>query len=303
MTYHLDLKLSYACNNNCIHCVITDQRERVLGQRDFRSTAEVGRELVEAASRGFRLVTFTGGEPTLRKDLPLLVRAARSLGLTVGIQTNGRLLSDTKVRSALCGMGVRFVIAIHGPDAQTHDAITRVHGSFEQTSSAISALIREGERVTAKIVLSRLNMGSLPEFAVFLISLGVKRVNFTFPHGLGNVRRNYLAVVPKYSELMPYLMKAFDVLDADSIAYATEAIPLCLLGDRWEKASEIVYKGVLSEVRQLDQGPRNWSMDRVTEGKSKPDRCKGCHQFSLCEGVWSEYIMYFGDRELLFQQD
>ena len=33
--------------------------------RDFRTTAEVVAELVDAARRGFEVVTFTGGEPKL----------------------------------------------------------------------------------------------------------------------------------------------------------------------------------------------------------------------------------------------
>ena len=94
MIRHVDIKLHYACNNRCIHCVIADQRDAAMAKRgrDFRTTSEVVAELVDAATKGFDVVTFTGGEPTLRRDLPELVQAAHQLGLKVGLQTNGRAL-------------------------------------------------------------------------------------------------------------------------------------------------------------------------------------------------------------------
>jgi pyruvate-formate lyase-activating enzyme len=299
---HLDLKLSYACNNNCVHCVIADQRDRAvaLGRKDFRTSAQVGRELADAAARGFRVVTFTGGEPTLRKDLPALVRAARSLGLAVGIQTNGRVLSGPDARRSLAGLDARFVVALHGPDAAVHDAITRVPGSFDQTVAAMRGLVAEGEKVTAKIVLSRTNAPCLPALAALLADIGAPRANFTFPHALGNARRMFDAVVPRYSDVMPGLLAALDALDACGIEAVTEAVPLCLLGGRRDRATESMYRSaVASEVRQLDQDARDWSRDRAVEGKAKPPSCASCALDASCEGVWTDYLDANGGGELL----
>lgn len=297
---HLDLKLSYACNNNCIHCVIADQRERAksLG-KDYLTTNEVLTELLEARKSGFRVVTFTGGEPTLRRDLPLLVRFARSLGLEVGLQTNARVLALESYREALCGLGVRFVVAIHGAEAAVHDSITRTPGSFGQTLGAMRALTDRGEKVTGKIVISRVNMAQLPAIAALLLESNVMRANFTFPHGLGNAARNYESVVPRLSEVMPYLREALIILEAEGGSVVTEAIPLCVLGPLARVASENYYRErVVSEVRQLDQGPRNWSRDRIVEGKAKGVACARCPLTTQCEGVWKEYIEYYGAHEL-----
>ena len=297
---HLDLKLSYACNNNCVHCVITDQREAALasGRKDFRTTAQVVRELVDAAARGFQVVTFTGGEPTMRRDLSSLVRAAVELGLQVGLQTNARLLSRAEVREPLCGLGVRFVVAVHGPDAATHDAVTRADGSFEQTLAAVRALAAAGEKVTGKVVISQINSGKLGDIAQRLAEAGVRRVNFTFPHALGNARRQFGAVVPRYADVMPALRNAFAVLDAAGAEAVTEAVPLCLLAGEVHRATELCYRtGFHSEVRQLDQDPRDWSDDRTREGKAKPPSCAACDLDATCEGPWREYLEAFGGEE------
>ena len=301
MTRHVDIKLSYACNNNCVHCVVADQRGGALARsgRDFRTTEEVLREVEDAAARGFEVVTFTGGEPTIRRDLPRLVRRAVALGLGVGLQTNGRVLSHAPARESLCGLGVRFVVAVHGPDAATHDAVTRAPGSFGQTIDAVHALVARGEKVTGKIVMSRVNMASLPDIASLLVGGGVRRVNFTFPHGLGNAGRDFEGVVPRFAEVMPALLGAIAVVRDTGGEAVTEAVPLCLLGDLWsEVASEGLYRRLVrSEVRQLDQGPRDWSRDRV-EGKAKAAACPRCPLDDRCEGVWREYLDAYGDEEL-----
>jgi len=234
MTRHMDIKLHYACNNNCIHCVIADQRSNVLtrGDRDFRTTAEVAAELRDAKARGFELVTLTGGEPTIRKDLADLVRAARALGLLVGLQTNGRMLAYPEVREGLMGQGIRFIIALHGPDAAIHDAVTRAPGSFDQTVAGIRALAAAGEKITLKILMSRLNGSRLDDLARTGFEAGAREFNFTFPHGLGNAAREHLFAIPSFPEIMPSLHRAMDFLDENGAIFVTEAVPLCQLGGR-----------------------------------------------------------------------
>lgn len=300
MVRHVDIKLSYACNNACVHCVVADQRDGALARRgnDWRSSSEVASELRDAAARGFTLVTFTGGEPTIRKDLPALVLAARSLGLSVGLQTNGRMLALDAVRTRLLGHGVRFVVAVHGPDASIHDAVTRVPGSFEQTLAGIQGLLSAGEKVTIKTVLSRLNVPHLPAIADRLSAVGARRFNLTFPHALGNARREFETVVPRYFQAMPFVHAALDLLEARGCEAVTEAIPPCLLGHRAAQASEATYRGHFrSEVRQLDQEARDWTHDRTVEGKVHAPGCPDCPLRGECEGVWREYMEAYGGAE------
>ncbi len=300
MTRHVDIKLHYACNNNCIHCVIADQRTNVVGRggRDFRTSAEVAAELRDARDRGFDLVTLTGGEPTIRRDLPDIVRAAKALGLLVALQTNGRMLSIPDVRDGLTGLGIRFVIALHGPDAAIHDAVTRAPGSFDQTMTGIRALAAAGERITLKILISRLNGSRLPEIANAGLLAGVREFNLTFPHGLGNAAREHVLAIPAFGEIVPSLITAMDLLEAAGAVYVTEAVPLCLLGRQRAHASESIFRvAVQSEVRQLDQPARDWSRDRV-EGKVHPPECTKCRLFSECEGIWREYFDFNDDAGL-----
>jgi len=34
-------------------------------------------------------------------------------------------------------------------------------------------------------------------------------------------------------------------------------------------------------------------------GRAKTKRCEGCNLYDRCEGIWKEYLKYYGDKELL----
>ena len=58
---------------------------------------------------GIPHVVFTGGEPTLRPDLPELVAHAEKNGQITGLNTNARRLSDTKYVDNLVASGLDHV--------------------------------------------------------------------------------------------------------------------------------------------------------------------------------------------------
>ena len=99
-------------------------------------------DLRAARDQGARRVLFSGGEPTLRRDLLLLVRAARRLGLGVGLATNGRTLIYPRLREALLTAGVDHLrISLHAATAAVHDRMVGVPGAFAQTLAALRALL------------------------------------------------------------------------------------------------------------------------------------------------------------------
>ncbi len=89
--------VSGKCNLNCIYCpksggmenrVPETLRGRVLSADDYIAN------LRHLARNGLRGVAFTGGEPTLNKDLPRIVSAASNIFERVELTTNGRFLAE-----------------------------------------------------------------------------------------------------------------------------------------------------------------------------------------------------------------
>lgn len=83
----VNFHLLQPCNMRCSFCYATFRD--VTGQLN----REQGIALIhKLAAAGFQKITFAGGEPTLCKRLPDLVRAAKAAGMTTMLVTNGSQL-------------------------------------------------------------------------------------------------------------------------------------------------------------------------------------------------------------------
>ncbi len=80
----VNLHFTSTCNYKCKFCFA-----RFEDQSGSLSTDDWLAVLDELWSCGVRKVNFAGGEPTLSRDLPLLVNYAKALGMTTGIISNG----------------------------------------------------------------------------------------------------------------------------------------------------------------------------------------------------------------------
>jgi organic radical activating enzyme len=72
--------------------------------------------LDKAWQAGIPHVTFTGGEPTLREDLPDLVAHAEKLGMVCGLLTDGSSLSKKKYLDMLLQTGLDHILFNLDPD-------------------------------------------------------------------------------------------------------------------------------------------------------------------------------------------
>src|SRR6478609_8571989 len=84
----LHIRLVAKCNLNCAHCYASDWFVR----SDVLDPALVCRAIDEAMEMGLEKVTFTGGEPTLHKDISSLLLYCAEKGLRAKLETNAVLL-------------------------------------------------------------------------------------------------------------------------------------------------------------------------------------------------------------------
>ena len=75
------------CNLRCPFChnaslVLPERLQAEITQEDFLAFLQNRKRMLDG-------VCITGGEPTLHRDLPQLIRAIRDLGLSVKLDTNG----------------------------------------------------------------------------------------------------------------------------------------------------------------------------------------------------------------------
>lgn len=296
-----DLKVGYTCDHDCLHCVIKDSKRDIINSnKSVDLTTDECLSLIDQASeRGVDSITLTGGEPTLRRDFPVLVGRCLSHSMLITLQTNGGHLSSADVVKAIRGTdAITYVIALHGATAKVHDAITRTPGSFEKTIEGIRRVRDLGKPVILKTVISRVNMESLGAMIDMMSEEQLKDVNMAFPHAQGAARENFDEVVPRYGELRPHLLQAARKAKALGVNLTFETVPFCILPEFPEMASELIYKFKEVECNQVHEDRFDWNRVRVSI-KRKSDKCSSCVFCKYCEGPWCEYVERFGYEEFL----
>jgi radical SAM protein with 4Fe4S-binding SPASM domain len=170
--YRMDLALTYRCNNDCAHCY--NARPRDYPEIDTPDWEQIIDRLWEA---GVPHLCFTGGEATLRPDLPQLVTYAQAKGQITGLLTNGRRLSDPAYVQTLIDAGLDHVqITLESHDPGVHDRMVACRGAWRQTVDGIRNALATGLYVMTNTTLLDENAPELGQTLDFLAKVGVPTV-------------------------------------------------------------------------------------------------------------------------------
>lgn len=264
------LSLLTDCDNRCTFCA-PDGLPTVAP----RALDDLARALDDLAPR-YDAVTFTGGEPALHPDLPAIIAAARARGFArVGLQTNGRRLSESGYAAALRDAGLTDVhLSLHGLGSAVHDHHTGVEGSFLAATAGLHAARHAGITTVVTTVLTRSNARSLPALAPWLAAQNVTAWAVAVPRTAGRLIANFDRVFPRLGMAVPYALHAIATAQQKGVAVFLRGAPLCVLGP--------------FAARSLPDEPRAFD----------PRRCDGCPARPRCPGVDARYLARFGGDEL-----
>lgn len=160
------IEVADRCNETCVHCY------QVQGQKGEMPADQIFEILKDLADSGILFLTISGGEATLRSDLLDIIREARSLGFVITLFSNGLRMTRDLARE-LATLEVREVqISLYSDQAQKHDWITQVPGSFAKTVAGIRHLVEAGVAVMVKSPLMVTNMKRQDEYESWIASLG-----------------------------------------------------------------------------------------------------------------------------------
>lgn len=165
--------ITRTCNLHCAHCYASSQDEQYPGEL---TTAEAKTVLEDMADYKVPVVLFSGGEPTIRPDLPELIEYASSLGgLNPLISTNGTLLTKPIVKT-LYDAGLRRAgISMDGMEA-VHDKFRGSKGSWKLTLDGIRNSLEAGMRVSLRVTITNRNIQDLPHLFDLAEREGIPRV-------------------------------------------------------------------------------------------------------------------------------
>jgi radical SAM protein with 4Fe4S-binding SPASM domain len=179
--YRLDLALTYRCNNDCAHCYNVE-RPHPGNPSSFNgkvelSTADWKRVLDRAWDLGIPHIIFTGGEPTLRADLPEMVAHAEHNGQITGLNTNARRMADAWYVGDLVKAGLDHVqVTLESSDPDIHDGMVGRRGTFSQTVNGLRNALASPLYVMTNTTMLQTNAHTIPATLDFLAEIGVPTV-------------------------------------------------------------------------------------------------------------------------------
>src|SRR5580765_6756444 len=160
-------ELTFRCNHLCTFCYNSPE-----GRREM-TTPEIFETLRKISEFGVLYLTLTGGEALCHKDFFKICGEARRLGMALRIYSNGYLLADKAMVKRIADLKPMEVeISIHGAKAETHDALTRIKGSFDKTMQGLRNLKEAGITVQLKCPITRLNQTELYQIRDIADELG-----------------------------------------------------------------------------------------------------------------------------------
>jgi len=167
-----EIALTYRCQNRCTFCYASspDRGKEV----PEMTTAEV-KHILDAIADDARVptVSFTGGEPTLRPDLPELIAYAKSRRLRTNLITNGLRCGANGYVDKLAVAGLDSAqVSLEAADPAVHDAVVGHPGAWQATVRGIRHLKAAGIHVHTNTTINRLNRDHLLALIDFLADMG-----------------------------------------------------------------------------------------------------------------------------------
>ena len=196
-------EITSECNLKCLHCVVSADKK----QEGELSTQDGLGLINEWRRMGVSEITFSGGEPLIRKDFFELAYAAKKQNLSIGLATNGTLVTPS-VAGELKKLQANIQVSLDGSSAEIYGKFRGSKNAFDQAIKGVEALVRAGHDITIGTVISKHNVDDIPEMLKLVESYGIKTFRLIpfIPCGRGK-ENSILELEPeKVKEVSAYLV-------------------------------------------------------------------------------------------------
>ena len=195
--YAVLAELSHRCPLQCPYCSNPVNLEKASNELE---TEDWVRVIEEAADMGILHIHFSGGEPTVRKDLEILVEKAAQTGLYSNLITSAVLLDRDRLEK-LRDLGLDHVqISFQGITSEVADRVAGFKGHAKKLE--VAQWVRELEMpLTVNAVMHRQNLHQLPGMIDMAVQLDAERLEVAQVQYYGWALKNRAAFLPTREQL------------------------------------------------------------------------------------------------------
>ncbi len=191
-------ELTHRCPLQCPYCANPLDLARASSELDTETWLRV---LDQAACLGVLQLHFSGGEPTVRSDLEVLVRRASGLGMYSNLITSGVLLDAARLH-ALAGAGLDHVqLSLQDVEPGNADRIGGFSGGHAEKLAVARRVRAAGLPLTLNFVVHRQNLERVADMIALGATLDAGRVEIAHVQYYGWALVNRDALVPTRAQL------------------------------------------------------------------------------------------------------
>lgn len=177
--WNLYFYLTEGCNLKCRHCWIAPKYQAPTKPVPAIDLGLFNDILDQAKPLGLTTVKLTGGEPLLHPQIFELLEIVKAKDLRLIMETNGVLCTPELAARIMETSDNPFIsVSVDGADAETHEWVRGVKGSFEGALEGIRNLVSVGFRPQVIMSVMRRNRDQLEPLVRMAEGLGAGSVKF-----------------------------------------------------------------------------------------------------------------------------
>ena len=320
-----ELALTYKCNLTCRFCyagcnctVNPTGSNDELGIEDFKKIIDTIYKEAKVPS-----ISFTGGEPTLRKEVLLAcTEHAKNLGMRVNLITNGTLINE-QYANDLKSAGLDSVqVSIEGVTHETHDKLVAHKGAYRKSINAVSLFKKQNIYVHTNTTLNQINAKEsvlFPEFVKNTLGNDRFSMNLMIPTGSSVFNEGLIIKYSEVGNIVTQIQENSKKHDVEFMWYSP--IPMCMfntitneLGNKGCAACDglisVGANGDILPCSSYDEPVGNlkkqsfseiWNGDKAVFLRNKEYAhpiCQSCDHLAVCNGACPLYWRNMGFDEL-----
>jgi pyrroloquinoline quinone biosynthesis protein E len=191
-------ELTHRCPLQCPYC--SNPLEMEVASKEL-TTAEWCSVMDELADIGVLQIHFSGGEPTVRKDLTDLVRHATKVGLYSNLITSAVMLTKARLQD-LADAGLSHVqISVQGAEDGLADRVGGFKKGHAKKLEAARWTREVGLPLTINAVMHRQNLHQLPQIIDLAVALDADRLEVANVQYYGWALKNRQALIPSFAQV------------------------------------------------------------------------------------------------------
>ena len=334
ITKRFDLNLGKRCNERCEFCYYLEEIES--GDTRDRTTAQI-KDILKVGRRwGKRRVDLTGGEPTIRRDLPEVIAYAREIGYeTVCMITNGLVTANKARLRSFVDAGLNdILVSLHAHEANAHDMLTKMPGAHRKVLKTLENAQAIGLHLRVNHVVTNTNYQDVGKLAGLVAPFKPYALNYIVFNPTRDAAEMDKQLGTTYHDVAPVLKEAIECYTSEIPTINIRHLPFCFLKGKekhvktmwqlqyesaeWDWCMDIIHKrgsvfmaaAALAGSFLLLNNRRFWRSDNYTRvhdalqkarmriDRVQPKVCAGCDLRHVCDGIPKEYYEDRGGGDL-----